>query len=110
MAAPHHDPSHQSVPAAEPEALRAVLSPLLREEFDGEWETTLEEAKTSHTLVGIHELLNKWQHTAVMEMRDPASYQRLLDKAARILEQGGNPEGGSLEDMLAHIERRRRTL
>ncbi|WP_327146870.1 DUF6247 family protein [Nocardia sp. NBC_01327] len=110
MAAPHHDPAHQLVPAAEPEALRAALPPPLREEFDSEWESVLEDAKKSHTLVDIHALLNKWQHTAAMEFRDPGSYQRMLDKAARILEQGGNPHGGTLEDMLAHIERRRRAL
>lgn len=109
MAAPHSDPAHAHVPAADPTALRAALTPELRAVFDREWELVLEQAKQSHSLEDIHSLLNKWQHTAVMEIRDPGSYQRILDKAARILAQGGNPDGRSLEEMLDLIERRRQT-
>lgn len=105
MAAPHSDPANTPVPAAEPQALRAALTPELRAEFDREWDLVLEQAKESHTLEDIHALLNKWQHTAVMEIREPGSYQRLLDKAARIQADGGRTTDVSIDDvrvLLAH--------
>jgi Family of unknown function (DUF6247) len=44
------------------------LTPALAAEFDREWETVLDRVKQSRDLVDLHELLNKWQHTAYMEM------------------------------------------
>ncbi|KAA8885176.1 hypothetical protein F3087_30560 [Nocardia colli] len=105
MAAPHSHPANTPVPAAEPKALRAALTPALRAEFDREWDLVLEQAKESHTLEDVHALLNKWQHTAVMELREPGSYQRMLDKAARIQADGGRTTDVSIDDvrvLLAH--------
>jgi len=36
-------------------------------------------------LADLHELLNKWRHTAYMELRDPGSYDRMLSRAERIM-------------------------
>lgn len=87
--------------------MRTTLTPELRMEFASEWNLVLEQAKQSHSLEDIHALLNKWQHIAVMESRNPGSYQRMLDRAAQILARGGNPEGRTLEEMLDLIDRRR---
>ncbi|AFU04218.1 DUF6247 family protein [Nocardia brasiliensis] len=95
-----------SAPAAEPKALRAALTPDLRAEFDREWDLVLEQAKKSHTLEEIHALLNKWQHTVVMEKRDPGSYQRMVEKAARIEAGGGRTTGVSIEAVRSLITRR----
>ncbi len=43
-------------------------------EFDREWEIVLDRVKQSRDLADLHELLNKWRHTAYMELRDPGSY------------------------------------
>lgn len=101
MAAPHHDLAHPSVPAAEPRALRSALTPELRAVFDREWDLVLDQAKQSHSLEDIHALLNKWQHTAVMEIREPGSYQRVLDKAAKIQADGGRTTGVSIDEIRA---------
>lgn len=95
-----------SAPTTEPKALRAALSPELRAEFDREWDLVLEQAKKSHTLEEIHALLNKWQHTAVMEKREPGSYQRMVDRAARIEADGGRTTDVSIEDVRSLITRR----
>jgi hypothetical protein len=93
-------------PAAEPQAIRACLTPSLVAEFDSEWELVLEQAKQTKDLVAIHSLLNKWQHLAYAEMRDPGSYYRMLAKAEQIMRAGHNPSAGTVEDMRAMINRR----
>ncbi|MFI6210934.1 DUF6247 family protein [Nocardia brasiliensis] len=98
-----------STPAAEPKALRATLTPELRAEFDREWDLVLERAKKSHTLEEIHALLNKWQHTAVMEKREPGSYQRMVEKAARIEADGGRATKVSIADVRSLIADRLQT-
>ncbi|MFE3195066.1 DUF6247 family protein [Nocardia sp. NPDC059240] len=106
MATPVPLPPPPQIPAADPEALRAALPTALREEFDAEWVRALDRAKQSHSLAEIHDLLNKWQHTAVMEMRESGSYQRLLEKGAQIELAGGRTTAVSIEDMRALIQQR----
>ncbi|WP_189054015.1 DUF6247 family protein [Longimycelium tulufanense] len=103
-----HPPDDKPVPPpADPHAIRASLSPNLAAEFDREWTLVLERVKQSMDLSAIHDLLNKWQHTAYMEMRDPGSYYRLLAKAEEILRTGKAPEGSiSGEQMKALIRER----
>jgi hypothetical protein len=93
-------------PPAEPRAIRACLTPTLAAEFDREWRIVLDRVKQSQDLTDLHELLNKWQHTAYMESREPGSYYRMLGKAEQILRAGGNPEAVPFEDMLALIRQR----
>jgi hypothetical protein len=76
------DPS--GPPPADPAAIRASLTPTLAAEFDREWDIVLDRVKQSKDLTNLHELLNKWQHTAYMEARDPGSYYRMLAKAEQI--------------------------
>lgn len=104
--APHRSGGEPTPPAADPVAIRACLSPRLVAEFDAEWERTLEQAKASKDLVGVHKLLNKWRHVAYGEMRDPGSYFRVLAKAEQIMQTGENPTAGSFEDMQALIRER----
>jgi len=54
------------------------LTSALAAEFDSEWDIVLERAKQSKDLAGVHDLLNKWRHTAYMEMRDPGSHHQML--------------------------------
>src|SRR6476660_5549932 len=93
-------------PRADPVVIRACLSPRLVAEFDAEWESVLEQAKTSKDLAGVHKLLQKWRHLAYAELRDPGSYFRLLAKAEQIMQTGENPTAGSFEDMQALIRER----
>lgn len=93
-------------PPAEPRAIRACLTPTLAAEFDHEWEVVLDRVKESKDLTNLRELLNKWRHTAYMEMRTPGSYYRMLAKAEQIQRSGRNPEATSFEDMQALIKGR----
>jgi hypothetical protein len=93
-------------PPADPQAIRACLTSALAAEFDAEWELVLEHAKQSKDLAEVHDLLNKWRHTAYMEMRDPGAYYRMLAKAEQITRTGRNPDAASFEDMQALIRQR----
>lgn len=104
-AATRPDPAPVS-PPAEPQAIRACLTPTLAAEFDREWEIVLDRVKRSRDLADLHELLNKWRHTAYMEMRDPGSYYRMLGKAEQIMHTGSNPDAVPFEEMQALIHRR----
>lgn len=68
-------------------------------EFDREWQIVLERVTQSQDLADLHEPLNKWRHTAYMEMREPGSYYRMLAKAEQITRTGANPDDASFEDM-----------
>lgn len=93
-------------PAADPQPIRASLGPALRTEFDREWVIVLDRIKQSMDLQDLHAWLNKWRHTAYMEMRDPGSYTRMLDKAEQILRTGANPDAVPADDMHALIAQR----
>jgi hypothetical protein len=93
-------------PAADPQAIRTCLTATLAAEFDREWEIVLDRVKQSMDLAGLHELLNKWLHTAYMEMRDPGSYYRMLGKAEQILRTESNPDAVPFEEMQALIRQR----
>jgi hypothetical protein len=84
-AAASHPGGSPVPPPAEPRAIRACLTPTLVAEFDREWQLVLERVKQSQDLGDLYELLNKWQHTAFMEMREPGSYYRLLGRAEQII-------------------------
>ncbi|MGH3873045.1 MAG: DUF6247 family protein [Pseudonocardiaceae bacterium] len=45
----------------------------------------------------MHDLLNKWRHTAYLEMRDPGAHYQMLAKAALIMRTGHNPDPVSFE-------------
>jgi hypothetical protein len=102
-AAPLPDPAP---PSPDPQAIRACLTSALAAEFDSEWEIVLERAKQSKDLAGVHDLLDKWRHTAYLEMRDPGSYYRMLGKAEQIMRTGRNPDAVPFEDMQALIRQR----
>ncbi|MGW5108787.1 DUF6247 family protein [Nocardia sp. NPDC004123] len=106
MATPVPLPQPPQISAGDPETLRVALRPALRDELDAEWVQVLDRAKQSHSLREIHDLLNKWQHAAVMELRDLGSYQQLLEKAAQIEAAGGRTTTVSIEDMRAQIQQR----
>ena len=84
----------------------ARLTPALAAEFDSEWDIVLERAKQSKDLAGVHDLLNKWRHTAYMEMRDPGSHYRMLAKAEQIMRTGRNPDAVRFQDMQELIRQR----
>lgn len=67
----------------------------------------LDRVKQSMDLADLHAPLNKWRHTAYLEMREPGSYDRLLGKAEHILRAGGNPDAVPFDEMQALIRRRR---
>ncbi|GAA3464259.1 DUF6247 family protein [Saccharothrix longispora] len=94
------------VPAADPVAIRAALTPMLVAEFDREWELVLERAKVSKDLAGVRELLGKWRHIAYGELHDPGSYYRMLAKAEQVQRLGANPDAVSLEEMKALLRQR----
>jgi len=93
-------------PAADPQAIRACLTPTLAVKFDREWEIVLDRIKESRDLTDLQAWLNKWRHTAYMEMCDPGSYTRLMAKADQILSTGGNPDAVPAEEMRAIIAQR----
>ena len=104
-AAPLPDPAP---PSPDPQAIRACLTSALAAEFDSEWEIVLERAKQSKDLAGVHDLLDKWRHTAYLEMRDPGSYYLMLAKAKQITHTGHNLDAVSFEDMQALLRQRLR--
>lgn len=93
-------------PPLDPQAIRACLTSALAAEFDDEWEITLELAKQSRDLSGVHDLVDKWRHIAYLEMCDPGAHHRILAKADQILRTGHNPDAASFEDMQALIQQR----
>ena len=108
MACPATPPDPKPTPPpADPRAIRVYLSQSLTIEFDREWEIVLDRVKKSKDMGDIFDLLNKWQHTAYMEMCDPGSYYRRLAKAEQILRTGKAPAGSvSGEEMRALIDKR----
>jgi len=99
-------PDSTPVPPSDPQAIRACLTPTLVAEFDREWEIVLDRVKQPKDLADLHELLNKWRHTAYLEMREPGSYHRMLGKAEQIIRTGGNPDAVPFEEMQALIRQR----
>lgn len=99
--------AEQHAPDADPQAIRARLTPDVAAVFDREWEFVLEEAKLSKDLSGVRDLLGKWRLFAHQESIEPGSYFRVLATAARI-QASGRPEPGSAsaDEMRALIRRR----
>ena len=95
-----------SPPAADPRSIRACLTPTLAAEFDHEWAIVLDRVKQSQDLTDLHALLNKWQHTAYLEMREPGAYYRMLAKAEEIMRTGQRAGAVSADDMRALIRQR----
>lgn len=106
MVTPATAGNHPTPPIPEPAAIRACLTPTLAAEFDHEWKLVLDRVKESQDLTGLHALLNKWQHTAYLEQRDPGAYYRMLAKAEQITRTGSNPDAVPFEDMLELIRER----
>jgi uncharacterized protein DUF6247 len=100
-------PDEPVPPAADPEAIRACLSPSLVAEFDREWEIVLERAKQDKTLDPVHSMLNKWRHLSYMELKDPGAYYQLLAKAEQITRTGQAPEGSVSGDEIKALIRQR---
>ncbi|MGH3631120.1 MAG: DUF6247 family protein [Sciscionella sp.] len=99
-------PAASAPPPADPQAIRACLTPTLAAEFDREWRIVLDRVKQSQDLTDLHGLLNKWQHTAYMEMREPGSYYRMLARAEQVMRAGSNPDAVPFEEMQALIRQR----
>lgn len=104
MASPAAVPDPR-VPPADPQAIRACLTPTLAAEFDHEWNIVLDRVKQSQDLTDLHELLAKWRHTAVLELRDPGTTYRILAKAEQIQRTGHNPDATPI-DLHALIQQR----
>jgi len=90
-------PGHPGVqpPDADPAAIRVCLGADLARKFDGEWERTLDEAKQSKSLTGIHDLIAHWRHIAYQELRAPGAYHLLMAKADHTVSTG-RPAHGSV--------------
>lgn len=82
------------------------MTPTLAAAFDREWEIVLDRVKQSMDLSDLHAWLNKWQHTAYTEIRDPGAHDRMLAKAEQILRTGSNPNSVPYEEMQASIRQR----
>lgn len=75
--------------------------------FDREWEFVLEQAKQSHDLAGVHELLQAWRFHAYAELVEPGTYFRTLATAAQIQATGSAaPGSASAEEVRALIRAR----
>ena len=107
MAEPAARTPPPTAPPAEPAAIRACLHPDTAAVFDQEWEFVLEEAKHSHDLTGVHELLHKWRFFAVEELTQPGWYGALMTKAERTLRTGVNPGAVPWQDLHEVLARRR---
>jgi hypothetical protein len=104
MASPAAVPDPR-VPPADPQAIRACLTPTLAAEFDHEWNIVLDRVKQSQDLTDLHELLAKWRHTAHLELRDPGATYRILAKAEQIQRTGRNPDADPV-DLHALLQQR----
>ena len=94
-------------PAADPEEIRACLSSQMRYEFDRAWDFVLDEAKRTHTLAGITDLLATWRLWAYTELKDPGCYYRMLAQAEVILRTGKSPDGSISGDEVKALIRKR---
>ena len=96
MASPAELPD-PTVPPADPQAIRACLTPTLAAEFDHEWNTVMDRVKHAQDLTDLHELLATWRHTAHLELRDPGATYRILAKAEQIQRTGHNPDASPVD-------------
>jgi Family of unknown function (DUF6247) len=99
-------PDEVVAPAADPQAIRACLSPAMVAEFDAEWDLTLDQAKQDKDLTTILSLLTKWRHVAYAELQDPGVHYRMLARAEQISRTGEIPGSLPLSEVQALIERR----
>ena len=106
MALPAYD--YEPVPPeAEPEAIRVCLTGQMLADFDREWEFVLEEAKQTHSLAGVQDLLAKWRLMAYTELKRPGSYARMMAAIEQTLATGKAPAGSiSGEEMMARLQAR----
>lgn len=94
-------------PPADPQAIRACLTPRVIAEFDAEWDIVLERAKQTKDLAPIRSLLDKWRLFAYAEMKDPGSYFRMLATADRTLSTGQPPDGSVSGEAIKALIRER---
>jgi len=94
-------------PEAEPGAIRVCLTGQMLADFDREWDFVMEEAKQTHDLAGVHDLLAKWRLMAYTELKRPGSYARMMATVEQVLATGKAPAGSiSGEEMMARIRAR----
>ena len=106
-AGPYSSDRDPVAPPADPRAIRVCLTPALVAEFDREWDLVLDEAKRTHDLTGVQDLIGKWRHIAYGELVDPGRYYRMMATVARTLATGQAPEGSiSGEEMKALLRKR----
>jgi len=108
MALPAYAPDPEPVPPeADPGAIRACLTAQMLADFDREWDFVLDEAKQTHSLEDVQDLLAKWRLMAYHELKYPGSYARMMATVERTLATGKAPAGSiSGEEMMARIQAR----
>jgi hypothetical protein len=93
-------------PPAEPGAIRACLTGQMLAAFDKEWDFVLDEAKQTHNLGSVQEMLASWRLMAYTELKDPGSYARMMAKVELIQRTGRNPDAVPVEAVREQIRQR----
>ncbi|MRH93207.1 hypothetical protein GFY24_38305 [Nocardia sp. SYP-A9097] len=105
--------SRPYVPDADPVSIRACLPADVAAAFDRDWDTMMDQAKRSRDITLIHSFLSVWRIRAALEVAEPGSFFRAIEKAEGALERrlrdGTPPDSVSGEVIKAKIAERLRT-
>src|SRR5882762_7936381 len=94
-------------PETTPAAIRDALIDEERAAFEIAYRDALEEAKRTMDLSRLLDVLRNYCRIAWMTQRQgPDGHRRVLDKAAEIVRNGGNPTGVPIADVRALINER----
>lgn len=88
-------PGHPLAKGASPAAIRVVLQPDDRAEFDAAYEQALDEAKASGDLTELFTMLDGWRRVAALTS-DPEMFRRVALRAAA--RHTGDPVGTPTDD------------
>lgn len=94
-------------PDATPAAIRDALIDEERSEFERAYRDALGEAATTLDLTRVLDVLRNYHRIAWLTQRQgPEAHRRMLDKAAKIMRTGHNPDAVSIDDVKALITKR----
>lgn len=105
MASPTTLPDPAPVPpAADPQAIRACLTPTATAEFDREWEIVLDRVKQSMDLAGLHAWLNNGGTRRTWRCATRAQTTGCWPRPRQILRTGSNPGASGQDSAIRHLQ------
>jgi hypothetical protein len=100
MSAAAHDdqgaPPHPLIRGASPAVVRQWRLPHDAERFVAEYQSALDEARSSLDLEGVLDVVERWRRIAILQT-DPPAYRRTVRRAAELATGEPSPEDEQLD-------------